>query len=102
MPKGVCTVVGVLFGVVTLPVPPPPHPITEVVYAQRCCRLAPASGLADIDANARSKRQGHNNIVDLIAHSVECRHFEAASGTAPKGFMVGEADHAFARSAQFT
>ena len=99
MPKGVCTVAGVLCGVVTLPVPPPPYPIAEVVYARQ---LAQASGLAGIDASAWSKRQGHNNIVDLIAHSVECRHFEAASGTAPKGFMVGEADHAFARSAAFT
>jgi hypothetical protein len=99
MPKGVCTVAGVLFGVVALPVPPPPYPIAEVVYARR---LAQASGRADIDASARSKRQDHNNIVDLIAHSVECRHFEAASGTAPNGFMVGEADHAFARSAAFT
>jgi hypothetical protein len=99
MPKGVCTVAvrAVRRGHSTRS--PPPHPIAEVVYARR---LAQASGLAGIDASARSKRQGHNNIVDLIAHSVECRHFEAASGTAPNGFMVGEADHAFARSAAFT
>jgi hypothetical protein len=39
MPKGVCTVAGVLFGVVALPVPPPPYPIAEVVYARRLGRL---------------------------------------------------------------
>jgi hypothetical protein len=58
-------------------------PACAVSAARAGCGRGPTLMWALASLSRRlSKRQGHNDIGDLIAHSAECRHLEAASGTA--------------------